>query len=165
MLGAVAHDDLARAIFEAVVGREFIRDRLAQFRQTGAGRVFREAGLERSDRGRLDVLRRVEVGFAGAEAADVDAFAFHRLRFAVDREGERRGQLGSARRNFHGQSVHLKVSKKGERKLWARVEVFNQRFEVVLAHLHDFHLAFGVLGRIGGVGRVDHDCLAEFLPD
>ena len=76
MLGAVAHDDLARAIFEAVVGRELIRDRLAQFRQAGAGRVFREAALERSDRGRLDVLRRVEVGFAGAEAADVDAFGF-----------------------------------------------------------------------------------------
>ena len=84
MLGAVAHDDLARAIFEAVVGRELIRDGLAQFRQTGARGVLREATLERSDRGRLDVLRRVEVGFAGAEAADVEAFAFHRLRFAID---------------------------------------------------------------------------------
>src|SRR5678815_6018605 len=61
MLGAVAHDDLARAIFEAVVGGELIRDRLAQFRQTGAGSVLREAALERSDRGRLDVLWRVEV--------------------------------------------------------------------------------------------------------
>ena len=35
-------------------------------------------------------------------------------------------------------------SQNGERKLWARVEVFNQRFEVILVDLHDSHLALCV---------------------
>ena len=47
----------------------------------------------------------------------------------------------------------------------ARVEVFDQRFEVVLVDLDDSHLAFGVLGGIGSVGGVDHDRLAKFAPD
>ena len=84
---------------------------------------------------------------------------FHRLRFAVDREVPR-GQLRSARRNFHGQSTIC--SKKGERKLWACVEVFNQ-VSGCSAHLHDSHFAPGVLGRIGSVGGVNHDRLARFF--
>ena len=88
MLRAVADDDLARAIFEAVVGRKFFGDGLAQFRQAGAGRVFGKTAFERGDAGGLDMFRRIEVRFARAEAADIDAFALHRLRFAVDRKGE-----------------------------------------------------------------------------
>src|SRR6187401_3127652 len=51
------------------------------------------------------------------------------------------------------------------RKLLASVERFNQRFEVILVHLHDRHLALRVLGGIGSVRGIDHDVLAEFLPD
>ena len=61
-----------------------------------------KSGFERRDRRRFDVFGRIEIRFAGAETADVDSLRFHRLRFAVDREGEGGSELGGARRNFHG---------------------------------------------------------------
>src|SRR5205085_11730817 len=88
MLCPAAHHHLARAITELVIGLELVRDRLAQLRETRARRVFRESRFERGDRRLLDVLRRIEIRFARAEAADIDAFGFHRFRFAVDRESE-----------------------------------------------------------------------------
>ena len=88
MLCPAAHHHLARAITDLVIGLEFVRDRLAQFRQTRARRVFRETRFQRRDARRLDMLRRVEVRLARSEAADIDAFGFHRFRFAVDRESE-----------------------------------------------------------------------------
>ena len=51
------------------------------------------------------------------------------------------------------------------RKLWAAIERFNQRFEVILVDLDDRHLAFRVLRRVRSVRGIDHDRLAEFLPD
>ncbi len=36
------------------------------------------------------MLRGVEIRFARAEAANINAFCFHRLGFAVDRKRERR---------------------------------------------------------------------------
>ena len=44
--------------------------------------------------GCFDVLRRVEVGFAGSKAADVDTFGLHGLGFRIDGERERRSQDG-----------------------------------------------------------------------
>src|SRR5205085_7839171 len=88
MLRAAAYDDLARAIRELIIRLEFLRDGLAQLRQTGARCIFRKPGFKRGDGRRFDVLRRVEVRLAGAEAADIDAFGFHRFRLAVDRESE-----------------------------------------------------------------------------
>ena len=52
-----------------------------------------------------------------------------------------------------------------ERKLLATVEVFNQRFEIILVDSNDCHFAFGVLRRIRSVRGVDHDALAKFSPD
>jgi hypothetical protein len=59
----------------------------------------------------------------------------------------------------------LVVGKTGEPKLSAGVEAFNERFEVVLVHLDDLHLALRVLGGIGSVCGIDHDGLAELFPD
>src|ERR1700736_2536634 len=57
------------------------------------------------------------------------------------------------------------VRKLGERTLLAAVKVFNQRFKIVFIDPHDPHFALRVLGGIGGVRRVNHDRLTEFLPD
>ena len=84
MLRAVAHDDLPGAIIQSVVGCQFVRDRLAQFRDASAWRVFRETGFQRLDCGPFYMLGRIEIRFACAEAADVDAFGFHGFRLAID---------------------------------------------------------------------------------
>ncbi len=160
MLRAVAHYDLGGAIIELVVGRQFFGNRLTQFRNARARRIFRKAGFQRGDRCRFDVLRRIEIRFARAETADIDSLGFHRFRFAVDRKRERRSQLSGARGNFHVDVMSLQFK---ERTLLATVEVFNQRFEIVLAHLDDRHLALGIFHRIGGMRGVDHDGLSKFL--
>src|SRR5213079_2664656 len=54
---------------------------------------------------------------------------------------------------------------KMERKLLAAVEVFNQRFEIILVDSNNSHFAFGVLRRIRRVRGVDHDGLAKFPAD
>src|SRR5260221_1336414 len=45
---------------------------------------------------------------------------------------------------------------------FAVVKVFDERLQVIFADLDDFHFSLGVVGRIAGVGGVDHDVLAEF---
>ena len=60
------------------------------------GRVFGEAGGERLGGGVFDVLRGVEVRFAGAEADDVLAFGLHLLGLGVNGQGERRGEGSGA---------------------------------------------------------------------
>ena len=84
MFRAATDDDLVRFIFEFVVRRELVRDRLSQLGNAGARRVFRKAAFERCHRRSLDVFRRVEVRLARAEAADIEALGFHCLGFAVD---------------------------------------------------------------------------------
>src|ERR1700719_1367304 len=54
---------------------------------------------------------------------------------------------------------------KGAVTLLAGIKVFNQSFKIILFHTHDRHLAFRVFNRIGRVGGVDHDRLAEFFSD
>ena len=71
MLAAAVYDDLVRLVLDAVVAMELVGDRLAQFRDTAAGRVFGEAVGQRLRGGVLNVLRRVEVRLTGAEADDV----------------------------------------------------------------------------------------------
>jgi hypothetical protein len=60
----------------------------AQFRDAAAGRVFGEPGGERLGGGVLDVLRRVEIRFARAEADHVFAGGFHGLGLGVNGESE-----------------------------------------------------------------------------
>ena len=90
MLRAVAHNDLAGAVGELIVRLEFFRNCLPQLRNSGAGCVFCETGLEGLDRRRFDVLGRVEIGFTRAEAANIDALGFHRFSFAIDGKGQGR---------------------------------------------------------------------------
>ena len=101
VLGAVAHDDLAPAIRQLIVRRQFFRNRLAQFRNAGARCVFREACLQRFDRRLLDMFRRIEIRFARAEPAHIDPFRLHCLGFAVDGQRERWSELCRAFGNFH----------------------------------------------------------------
>src|SRR6266511_1319888 len=54
---------------------------------------------------------------------------------------------------------------KMERKLLAVIEVFNQRFEIILVDSNDSHFTFCVLRRIRCVRGIDHDGLPEFSPD
>ena len=61
-----------------------------------ARRVFGEPGGERLGGGVLDVLRRVEVRFARAEADDVLAGGLHGLGLGVNGERERRRQRRGA---------------------------------------------------------------------
>ena len=53
-----------------------------------AGRVFGEPGGERLGGGVLDVLRRVEIRFARAEADDVLARGLHRLGLGINGQRE-----------------------------------------------------------------------------
>ena len=83
LLGAVGNDDLARLVLDACY-------RPANFsamawRSSGMpelGVYFVKPLLDASHGGGLDVIGRVEIGFAGREAADVDAFGLHGLGFA-----------------------------------------------------------------------------------
>ena len=61
----------------------------AQFRNAAAGRVFGKTGGERLGGGVLDVLRRVEIRFARAEADDVFAGGLHGLGLGVNGERQR----------------------------------------------------------------------------
>ena len=71
VLGAAGDEDLIGAVFEPVFTPELVADRLFQRGRAVNGRVFGLALFEGGDRGLLDVLRRVEIGFARAEADDV----------------------------------------------------------------------------------------------
>src|SRR5213596_2917933 len=50
---------------------------------------------------------------------------------------------------------------KMERKLLVAIEVFNQRFEIILINLDDRHFAFRILDRIRCMRGIDHNRLAE----
>ena len=104
------------------------------------------------------MFRRIEIRFACAEAAHINAFGLHRFGFAINRQSERRSQLSGAFGNFHGG----RLIQKWERTLLAAIEVFNQRFEIILVNLDDCHFAFRVLNGIRGMRGVDHDRLAKF---
>jgi hypothetical protein len=105
MLCAVAHNDLGGAIRQVVVGGQFVRNRLTQLRDACARRVFGKSGLQCIDGGFFYVFGRVEVRFACAEAAHINAFSLHGFGFAINRESEGRSQLSGAFRNFHGINV------------------------------------------------------------
>ena len=120
MLCPVAHNHLSRAIVELVVGGQFLRDRLAQFRNARAGCVFCKSCLQRFDRGLFDVLRRVEIRLASTEAADVDAFGFHRFGFAINRKREGGTELSGAFGNFHGNGTSREVVQNESANYWRR---------------------------------------------
>src|SRR4029079_7532247 len=56
------------------------------------------------------------------------------------------------------------MMKTTRRDLFAEPAV-DERFQIILGNFDDAHLALGVLGRIGGVRRIDHDRLAKLASD
>src|SRR4029077_10292521 len=79
LLAAGANGDLARLVVEAVLTLELFDDRILEFGDAVDGRViWRLAALDRLDRGLLDVVRGIEIGFAGAEPDNIAAGQFER---------------------------------------------------------------------------------------
>jgi hypothetical protein len=155
MLRAAVDDDLGRLVIEPVVGLELFADGGAQFRNAGGRRVLGEPGVERSHRRGLDVLGRVEVGLAGAEADDILAFGLHGLGLAIDGEGEGRGEFLDAGGGFHKGYFRIKwvngdQSMTGGHKpafcALILIKTFDQGLEVVFADLHDAHFPPGIVG-------------------
>ena len=92
MLAAVGDEHLRRRALVAAVAQRLGGDRLAQLGQPGSGRVAVVARIgARRHGGGDDVLRRREVGLAGAEADDVLAGRLQRLGLGVDGERRRLG--------------------------------------------------------------------------
>ena len=71
LLAAAADDHLLRLVVEVIVALELVADRLAQLQRAGDGRVFRLARVDRGLCRRLDIVRRIEIRLAGAEADDI----------------------------------------------------------------------------------------------
>ena len=71
-------------------GRQLGGDRLAQRQDAADLGVLADALVERGARGVLDVIGRVEVGLAGAEADDVDAVGLELGGLRGDGERDRR---------------------------------------------------------------------------
>src|ERR1700752_2135177 len=105
MLSAIADYNLARAISQLVVLRQFFRDRLAQLRNSRAGCILGEPRLQCFDSRRLDVLWRVKTRLTRTESADIDPFGFHRFRLAVDGKRHRGSKLSGAFGYFHVVSI------------------------------------------------------------
>ena len=82
---------LGRLVVQPVFTLELAADRLLKFRDAVRGRVLRLAFADRADGGFLDVLRRVEIRLAGAEADHIQTLALHLV--GLGRHGNRGGRL------------------------------------------------------------------------
>ena len=104
MFAAARDDDLGGRVGQAVVPFEFVGDGLAQFRDAAGRSVFGEALVKRLGAGVLDVLGRVEIRFARAEADDVQPLGLHLLGLGINGQGERGRERGGACRDaiVHG---------------------------------------------------------------
>ena len=88
LLAAGADADLRGLVVEAVLTLELGDDRRLEFRDAVDIGVFRRApALDRLDRGRLDVVGRVEIRLAGAEPDHVTTRRFERARLVRHRDG------------------------------------------------------------------------------
>ena len=87
LLAAARHQNLLGRVVESVVALELGDDRRLQAGGAVDRRVFGEARVDRRDRRILDVLRGVEIGFAGAEADDVAAARLERGGAGGDGQG------------------------------------------------------------------------------
>src|SRR5205823_2809940 len=82
----------------AVLALELRDDRVLQLRDTADVGVLRLAGFDGTDRGKLDVRRRIEVGLTGTETDDVASRRFQRARFIRDRDSRGRLHAGQGGR-------------------------------------------------------------------
>src|SRR4029453_1418929 len=94
LLAAGADGDLLRLVVEVVLALELGADRLLQRGGAVDVGVFGVAGHDRLDRGLLDVVRRVEIRLAGAQADDVSPGRLQLARLAGDGDGGRRFDAG-----------------------------------------------------------------------
>src|SRR5207247_5909116 len=78
--------DLSRLDAEPARAVQIIRDRLAQLGDARGRRVMRLAALDRSDAGRDDGPRRVEIRFADLEVNDAPALCLESTRASEDLE-------------------------------------------------------------------------------
>ena len=92
MFAATGDYDLAGLVIEAVVPFELLRDGLAKFDGAAAGGVFGEATLDGLDCRILDVLRRVEVRFAGPESDHIHSLLAELGGLGGDGQGCRRSE-------------------------------------------------------------------------
>ena len=120
MLCPVAHDDLGGPIVELVIGGQFFRKRLAQFRDASAGCIFCEPSFQRLNRRPFDMFWGIKIRFACAEAANIDPFGFHGLGLAINRECERRTELSGTFGNFHGSGTNGEIVQNGSASYWRR---------------------------------------------
>ena len=88
MFPAARDDDLRWLVSQSVLAQKFGSDGFAQFRDAAARRVFREPIGQRFRGGILDVLRRVEIRFARAEADHVFTGGLHRLGLGINRQSQ-----------------------------------------------------------------------------
>src|SRR3546814_13419019 len=78
---------LFRSVVEAVLTLELGGDRLAQLGNAGDRRVLCLAAVDGVDRGFLDIVRRIEIRLAGAEADHVTALCFQVAGFLGNGDG------------------------------------------------------------------------------
>ncbi len=89
LLAAAGHQDLLRGVVQPVVALELGDDGLLECGGAADGGVLGEALVDRRDGGILDVLRRIEVRFAGPQSDDVLALGFQFGRTRGDSESGR----------------------------------------------------------------------------
>src|SRR6185436_20563394 len=89
MFTATGDDNLARLVSESVLALELVRNRLPQFGNASARRIFRESFRQRLGRSILDVLGRIKIRLAGAEADYILAFGLHLLGLGINGQRQR----------------------------------------------------------------------------
>ncbi len=94
LLAAGPDRDLRGRIGQAVFAQEFRADRGLQFRNAVHGGVFGLASVDRALGGVLDMVGRVEIRLARAEADDILACGSQFARAVGDRDGRRRLHAG-----------------------------------------------------------------------
>ena len=109
LLAAGADRDLRGLVVEAVLALELGGDGGLELGDAvDIGVLRRTTFADRLDRGFLDVVRRVEVRLAGAQADDVAAGRFERARLVGHRDGRRRlDALEAVRNEGHGKLRNL----------------------------------------------------------
>src|SRR5206468_305882 len=90
LLAAGADADLRSLVLELVLALELAHDGRLELGNAVDRGIARMAGVDGAFGGRADVLRRIEVGLAGAEPDDVAAAGFELARLVRHRDGGRR---------------------------------------------------------------------------
>jgi hypothetical protein len=67
---------LSRSIVEAIFALELGDDRILEAGCSTDSRIFRKTAINGCNRGIFDVLRGIEIGFAGAQPDNILAFRF-----------------------------------------------------------------------------------------